>query len=259
VKYILVCLEVFTKHVALYPLRTATTRSCLKKITTNYIEQVIKPQEILSDHGSQFTSPLWKNTLHDLGINVKFSPIRHPESNPAERFMKELGKYFRIYCHQAHKQWPELIPFIQDWMNKSISSVTGYSPIELLGREARDEVFKQIIQKLPERPTDEDVPSKILQAYVRMKSKAGARKAKRNRRKHEWEPQVGDLVLIRGQPLSSAVQGIIGKFQRLYEGPFGVKRIVNPSLYELQSVSGQFKGLYHITHLKPYIQGVQNL
>jgi hypothetical protein len=76
--------------------------------------------------------------------------------------MKELGKYFRICCHHTHKQWPELIPFIQNWMNKSISSVTGYSPSELLGGEARDEVFKQVIQKLPERPTDEYLPSKIL-------------------------------------------------------------------------------------------------
>jgi hypothetical protein len=89
-----------------------------------------------------------------------------------------------------------------------------------------------------------------------MKNKADARKSKRKHRKHDWKPQVGDLVLVRGQPVSSAVQGVIGKFQRLYEGPFEVKQIVNPSLFELQSESGQPKGLYHISHLKPYRQGV---
>jgi hypothetical protein len=91
-----------------------------------------------------------------------------------------------------------------------------------------------------------------------MKNRADARKAKRKQRKHDWKPQIGDLLLVRGQPVSSAVQGILGKFQRLYEGPFEVKQMVNPSLYELQSVSGQFKGLYHITHLKPYVADVQN-
>jgi hypothetical protein len=43
VRYILICFQVFTKYVALYPLRAATTRSSLKKITTHYIEKVIKP------------------------------------------------------------------------------------------------------------------------------------------------------------------------------------------------------------------------
>jgi transposase InsO family protein len=66
-RYILVCLEVFTKYVALYPLKAATTRSSLKKITTHYINKVVKPETILSDHGSQFTSPLWKETLQNLG------------------------------------------------------------------------------------------------------------------------------------------------------------------------------------------------
>jgi hypothetical protein len=39
VKYLLVCLDVFSKHVTLYPLRTATTRSCLKKLRTHYFQK----------------------------------------------------------------------------------------------------------------------------------------------------------------------------------------------------------------------------
>jgi hypothetical protein len=52
VKYLLVCLEVFTKYIALYPLRAATTKSSLQKITTHFVKKVIKPEVILSDHGS---------------------------------------------------------------------------------------------------------------------------------------------------------------------------------------------------------------
>ena len=62
VQYILVCLDVFSKHIKLYPLRAATTKACLNKLTTDYFPHVIKPSCILSDHGTQFTSPMWKRS-----------------------------------------------------------------------------------------------------------------------------------------------------------------------------------------------------
>jgi transposase InsO family protein len=96
-----VCFDVFYKHVKLYPLRSATTKSCLNKLQNDYFEKRSKPQIILSDHGSQFISSLWKNTLTALNIKVRYTPIRNPESNPTERVMRELGKYFRIYCEET--------------------------------------------------------------------------------------------------------------------------------------------------------------
>jgi hypothetical protein len=119
VKYLFVCLEFFSKHVTLYPLKTATTRSCLNKLRDHYLREVTQPKVILSDHGSQFTSPAWQKALAEMGIQCKYSPIRHPESNPTERVMRELGKYFKIYCNQTHKKWPELQPYIENWLNSS--------------------------------------------------------------------------------------------------------------------------------------------
>jgi hypothetical protein len=82
--------------------------------------KVIKPKTVLSDHGSQFTSPQWRKTLTELGIEVRYSPIRHPESNLAERIMRELGKYFRIYCNETRKKWPEFVGHIEQWLNSSV-------------------------------------------------------------------------------------------------------------------------------------------
>jgi hypothetical protein len=53
-----VCLDVFTKHIKLYSLRAATTKSSLNKLTTDNFPHVIKTSCILSDHGTQFTSPM---------------------------------------------------------------------------------------------------------------------------------------------------------------------------------------------------------
>jgi hypothetical protein len=103
VKYLLVCLEVFSKHVTLYPLKAATIRGCLNKLRTHYFPKALQRQAILSDQGSQFTSLCWRKTLAELSIQAKYSPIRHPESNSTEHIMRELGKYFRIYYHRKKK------------------------------------------------------------------------------------------------------------------------------------------------------------
>jgi hypothetical protein len=54
------------------------------------------------------------------------------------------------------------------------------------------------------------------------------------------------MVLVKGQPVSDATQGIIAKFQRHYIGPFKITLMVNPYLYELQDAEVSVKGIYHV-------------
>jgi hypothetical protein len=63
VRYILICFEVFSKYVMLYPLKTATTMSCLNKLINRYFLEVVKPKVLLSDKGTQFQSPFSKGTI----------------------------------------------------------------------------------------------------------------------------------------------------------------------------------------------------
>ena len=105
VKYILVCYDVFSKHVKLYPLKGATTKACLNKLINKYFGEVIEPKAIMSDNGNQFRSRSWKRKLSENEVEVHFSPVRQPQSNPSEGVMKELSKFCRIDCHQNHKHW----------------------------------------------------------------------------------------------------------------------------------------------------------
>jgi hypothetical protein len=89
-----------------------------------------------------------------------------------------------------------------------------------LGGEVRDGLFKEIIQKLPERPNKENLPNKILKAYAKLKDRAEVRKAKRKQNKREWKPQIGDQILVKGQTVSDACQGVTAKFQKTLLGPF---------------------------------------
>jgi hypothetical protein len=92
VSYILVCHDVFSRFIKLYPLRSATTMACLNKLINKYFDDVIKPKCIFSDNAKQFMSPSWSRQLQQQGVEIRFAPIRHPEPNPSERCMSELSK-----------------------------------------------------------------------------------------------------------------------------------------------------------------------
>jgi transposase InsO family protein len=104
VRYIFVSYDVFSKYVKLYPLKSTTTKACLNELLNHYVVNAIKPEIMPSDNGSQFRSPVCLKKLKERYVTTRFSPIRHPESNTSERVMRELSKFFRIYCHDNHKK-----------------------------------------------------------------------------------------------------------------------------------------------------------
>ncbi|XP_043471737.1 uncharacterized protein LOC122504619 [Leptopilina heterotoma] len=104
-QYIFVVLDVFSKYVKLYPIKKETTEIVLKKLRESYFPEMGKPKRILADHGSQFTSKKWSNCLSKLEVKVIFSSIRHPQGNPVERVMRELGRFFRTLCSERHTRW----------------------------------------------------------------------------------------------------------------------------------------------------------
>ena len=147
VRYILVCNDVFSRYIKFYPLRSATTKACLNKLINKYFGDAVKPKFILCDDATQFRSPCWSRQLQQHGFDIRFAPIRHPESNPSERCMRELSKFCRIYCSENHRKWAELLPHVENWMNKSVCSSTGYTPSDLMYGTERPNVFRKMVPK----------------------------------------------------------------------------------------------------------------
>jgi transposase InsO family protein len=173
VRYILVCYDVFSKHVKLYALKAATTRSCLNKLVNHYFTQVIKPKCILSDNGTQFQSPSWRKKLAEHNVQVRFTPIRHPQANPSERCIREISKFCKIYCSQNHRKWAELLPKIEEWLNTTVADSTGFTPVEMLFQVKKPDLFEKILKKSPENlPEPETIGDKVMKAYARMRKKA---------------------------------------------------------------------------------------
>ncbi|PNF15931.1 hypothetical protein B7P43_G07481 [Cryptotermes secundus] len=253
VRYLFVCLDVFTKFVKLYPLKSATTKACLRRLKDDYIPHVVKPEMILSDHGTQYTSSRWVRGLEDLGIRARYSPIRNPQSNPAERYMREIGKACRIYCEKNHRKWPELIPHIEAWLNKTTSDATGFTPDEMIYGGEAPRLFADVLPASPEGEAEPLTPEqKEIRAFARLKKRAEERIKRKKRGQRKWQPAVGEAVLVETHHVSDANQGVTHKFMRPYEGPFWISRIVSPSIFEISDGKGKVKGNFNKRSLKEF-------
>ena len=63
VLYVFVVLDTFSKFFKLYSIKRATSKVLSEKIVRDYMISVGKPKIILSDHGPQFISGKWRQTL----------------------------------------------------------------------------------------------------------------------------------------------------------------------------------------------------
>jgi hypothetical protein len=68
-------------------------------------------------------------TPYASGVSHPRCRIRHPQSNPTERVMKELGRLFRAYCHNAHVNWASVLSNSELLFNTTTHSSTGFHPM----------------------------------------------------------------------------------------------------------------------------------
>ena len=130
-KYILSTIDAFSKYVVLYPLRRANTKAVINKLSRDHFLKYGKPSKIITDHGTQFTSPIWSELLKEKGIQPVFSSIRHPQSNIVESIHRELSRFFRPLIGENHGSWWSWINIIESRMYEAYHETTQFTPIEL--------------------------------------------------------------------------------------------------------------------------------
>jgi hypothetical protein len=64
--------------------------------------------------------------------------------------MREIGKACRIYCETNHKKWPELIPYIEAWLNKTTLDATRFTQHEMMYGGEAQRLFGELLPSLPE-------------------------------------------------------------------------------------------------------------
>lgn len=253
VEYVLVFVDVFSKHVVCRALKKATARAILRVLTSVYIPLAGKPKAILSDNGSQFMSKIWLEGLAELVIKVIHTSVYFPQGNQVERVNREIGRILRTFCHAQHTKWALYLGEVEQWLNNAIHESTGFSPNEIHFSKPRENSFISKIN-FPEVGGCFSLPDNIkLIVKQNLLTKAEKRQLRHDRSVKSQIFKPGDRVLIRNHERSSAESRVIKKLFLLYVGPYRVRAKAGPNSYEIEDEeTGAFVGVHNVYNLKPF-------
>lgn len=185
-EYVFVVLDMFSKYVKLYPIKKKNCETILRKLFDLYIPE----------------------------IQVIYSSIRHPKSNPIERVMRELGRLFRTLCSDKHTRWAKHIKDIEFFLNITTHYSTGFPPVELQFNKKSNDEIREIIS-FPEEYLSKE--SKIVLARKRLQRNFNKR-ARTQKSSSKIILKEKDLVLSFVPKQSDAFKRVTRKFFHLYYG-----------------------------------------
>jgi transposase InsO family protein len=166
------------------------------------------PDTVTSDRGPQFISAYWDEFCKILGIKMKLSTARHPQTDGNTEIVNQYFEKRLLPFLNKHKDnWGELIACADYQQLTTVHETTGMSPIELemCYRPRTQWDWKEVD---PTLPTRERLTREEAQAWMRLheenwdRARANTakaqdrqrRQANKHRRPVDWD--VEDLVFV---------------------------------------------------------------
>ncbi|CAO1625281.1 unnamed protein product [Parajaminaea phylloscopi] len=253
----LVLVDVFTKMVLFAPTTKGASATDVAEIVEDLtIRRGFKPSRIISDYEKKLIGKVGQALAKNMGAELTPSAPYNHKANPVERHIQTALVALRALCEEKqHQQWPRHLPALELYLNSTPSTVTSFSPFELLYVH-RPSVLEALhghygVASLQERLVFSE---EKISAAVRAARKAREEQRRRFNDRHLPLPTLaeGDLVLLRvsDHPLPSARIG--HKLDPPLEGPFRVKKVLSPHRVELLLPPGaKWPALVDISQLKP--------
>ena len=140
-KWVLVCIEHFTKWVELIPLPSKSSRDSARGLLDGVLSRYGAPGEILTDEGTEFRGE-FQTLLTKHEITHRLASREHPQSDGlAERMVQTMKRALRkCLCDGGGEEWDELLPYIAMGYRMSKQKSVGYSPYFLMF--GRDPIFQ---------------------------------------------------------------------------------------------------------------------
>ena len=254
-KFLLVCVDAFSKFVWLFPLRSATAQLTAQVLRTQLFQHFGIPATLVSDNGTQFTSHLFKRLCFGHGIrHVTTSPY-YPQPSHAERFNRNLRSALIAFHADRQTTWDQELPWIQFAFNTSHHESHKAVPFELMFGFPPNNPLANVWKIGDLLPPPDTTNVKDTWAAAR-RNLIRARELVRRKYNQGRVPnpfQVGDLVFCKAHPVSSAVDKRASKLSHRWSGPHRILKFLTPVTAQLGDPnSAKVVRRAHISHLKPH-------
>ena len=225
------------------------------------------PDSIVSDRDPKFKSKFWKRLMELLGVQLKMSTSRHPQTDGSSEIMNRMVEnYLRCYCNYHQNNWDELLPAAEFAYNSAVSEDMGMSPFEidlgwnpkspldlLASPEDKNETVEEFKVKLKASLED------ALYAYKISKAGQTARSSIKDK-PHVYN--VGDKLWINKSLFTDdyAKSQISDKLSSKRFGPFAVTRLIGKNAVELDLPEHiKIHKVVNVSHTAPYYEQPNNI
>ena len=199
------------------------------------------PEVQISDNGTPFNSKKMVNFAAERDIQLRHTPPLHPNANPAETFMKPIGKALKISGHHGLSEKQALQSTLNNY-RQTPHPATGVAPANMLFRDG-------IKSQFPRKPSSNDDIASAKQRDLDQKKRKQDEVNESKYRKSSCF-KTGDRVLVRNYKKTS-------KFDPLFiPNPYEIIDINNEAKKLTLKICGEKDTLIrHPDDVKPYMGG----
>lgn len=258
---LLVVLDVFSKHVRLFPVRKISGPLSAEIIKKEWFLRYGAPEVLNSDNAQTFLSVAFKNLLAQFNVHHFLNSRRHCQNNPVERVNRVILASIRTSCRDDHRKWDSQLAQIEYSLNNTKHASTGFSPFYVIhgfesiinGKDHQSD--RQTTEPSTEQFLQErsNILGQIYESVIRTNQKQYEKYKKSYNSKHKTVPKVfeiGQNVYKKNFKLSSASDNYSAKLGPVYL-PCKVIARRGATSYELQDEEGRNLGVFAAQDLIP--------
>ena len=234
-RYVLVCVDHFSRYVVLAPLPNKTADAVAHALITHLFCPYSTPRVLLSDNGAEFRNALLKEICNQFQIKQTFTVTYHPSSNGlVERANRKIIEVLRPIVGRFVDTWEDWISHVAASINSNVCESTGKTPYFILyGKEKR---LPYDLLEQPQKPVYnmEDYSRRQLKVFSDIhkdvKRRLLASKTEMSKQQHRRSApvniRVGESVMVKVPERNS-------KLAPKFVGPRLVVNQIQPHRFEL--------------------------
>jgi len=255
--YILAIVDAFTKFLRLYPCKSTKASEVVRHLK-EYFRYYSKPQRLISDRGSAFTSNEFKDFVKEEFIEHVLIATGTPRANgQIERLNRTLTPMLAKMSDDP-KKWDQALESVEFAINNTICRSTGNTPSKLLFGLAQLGTINDLVRlSLDQSPETRDLKKlRETASHEIIKNQATSEKAYNRPRKKATIYNVGDYVIIVNIDTTA---GVNKKLIPKYKGPYVVHKVLDADRYVVTDVPGfqitqiPYQGIISADRMKPWI------
>lgn len=256
--YVITATDAFSKWAFARPTQNIRTSEVIKFVEEAILSVHGKPQRIITDRGTQFTSGEWKDFIEKLNIEHKLTAPYHPQANGIdERLNGTLMRILRAYVDEYQENWDDHLKWSLYVYNTTVNDSTGYSPYQVLhGMDSRSPLKpEETLTTINNETVLPNIRQSIRSDVEERIQKSQENQKKYYDRKHQnHNLKLGQLVYFR---VYAPPTYLSKKFYVKWDGPCVIIGFVgdneNPRAVQILDYVNMIKKVVSIRDVKPYI------